>query len=68
VREPLAAAARLGVLPHGAGIYPNLTARENVLYFAALHGLPRAGARARTAELMRLLEMEEFADRRARGF
>jgi sodium transport system ATP-binding protein len=68
VREPLAAAARLGVLPHGAGIYPNLTARENVLYFAALHGLPRASARARTAELMRLLEMEEFADRRARGF
>ncbi len=68
VREPLAAAARLGVLPHGGGIYPNLTARENVLYFAALHGLARASARARTAELMRLLEMEEFADRRARGF
>jgi sodium transport system ATP-binding protein len=68
VRDPLGAAARLGVLPHGGGIYPNLTARENVLYFAALHGLPRASARARTAELVRLLEMEEFADRRARGF
>ncbi len=68
VRDPLGAAARLGVLPHGGGIYPNLTARENVLYFAALHGLPRARARARTAELVRLLEMEEFADRRARGF
>ena len=27
VREPLAARARLGVLPHSAGIYPNLTAR-----------------------------------------
>jgi len=68
VREPLAARARLGVLPHGAGIYPNLTARENILYFGALQGLPRAARRARTAELVKLLEMEEFADRAARGF
>ena len=59
---------RLGVLPHGAGIYPNLTARENILYFGALQGLPRRERRARAAELVELLEMEEFADRRARGF
>ena len=68
VREPLAARARLGVLPHGAGIYPNLTARENILYFGALQGLKRAARRARAAELVELLEMEEFADRRAHGF
>ena len=68
VRAPLAVRARLGVLPHGAGIYPNLTARENITYFGALHGLPRAERRARAAELVRLLGMEEFADRRARGF
>jgi len=68
VHEPLAARARLGVLPHGAGIYPNLTARENILYFGALQGLRRAARRARAAELVKLLEMEEFADRPARGF
>ena len=68
MREPLAARARLGVLPHGAGIYPNLTARENILYFGALQGLNRAARRERAAELVQLLEMEEFADRRARGF
>jgi len=68
MREPLAARSRLGVLPHGAGIYPNLTARENILYFGALQGLSRAARRARAAELVQLLEMEEFADRRARGF
>jgi sodium transport system ATP-binding protein len=68
VHTPLAAAARLGVLAHSAGIYPNLTARENVLYFGALHGLTRADARARATELIALLEMEEFADRRAKGF
>ena len=68
VRTPLEAARRLGVLAHGAGIYPNLTARENILYFGALHGLARAAARARATELIGLLEMEEFADRRAKGF
>ena len=68
MREPLAARARLGVLPHGAGIYPNLTARENILYFGALQGLNRGARRERAAELVQLLEMEEFADRRARGF
>jgi len=68
VRAPESARARLGVLAHGAGIYPNLTARENILYFGALQGLSRAAARARAAELVTLLEMEAFADRRARGF
>jgi len=68
VRTPLDAARRLGVLAHGAGVYPNLSARENILYFGALHGLARAAARTRAAELIGLLEMEEFADRRAKGF
>ena len=68
VSTPLEAARRLGVLAHGAGLYPNLTARENILYFAALHGLARHTARERAAELIALLDMEEFADRRARGF
>jgi len=58
----------MGVLPHGAGLYPNLTARENVLYFGSLHGLARAERRERTTQLIRQLEMEEFADRPARGF
>ncbi|MGH8180661.1 MAG: ATP-binding cassette domain-containing protein [Steroidobacteraceae bacterium] len=68
VGDPLAARHRMGVLPHGAGLYPNLTARENVLYFGSLHGLARAERRERTAQLIRELEMEEFADRPARGF
>ena len=68
VHTPLAAARRIGVLPHGAGIYANLTARENILYFGALQGLKRAAARTRAQELVTLLGMEEFADRRARGF
>jgi sodium transport system ATP-binding protein len=68
LRDPLEARKRIGVLPHGAGIYPNLTARENILYFGALHGLSRKDREARAAELIGVLEMEEFADRIAKGF
>jgi sodium transport system ATP-binding protein len=67
-REPLEARRHMGVLPHAAGIYPNLTARENILYFGALHGLSRVDREARANELIGLLEMEEFADRIAKGF
>ena len=66
--QPLEARRRMGVLPHGAGVYPNLTARENIEYFGALHGLPRTARRARAAELIARLEMESFADRPAKGF
>jgi sodium transport system ATP-binding protein len=68
VSQPLEARKHIGVLPHNAGIYPNLTARENITYFGALHGLSRAERKVRTAELISLLEMEEFADRLAKGF
>lgn len=68
VREPIEARRRMGVLPHAAGLYPNLTARENILYFASLHGLAHQEARARARELIGQLEMEEFADRAAKGF
>ena len=50
------------------GLYGNLTARENIEYFGALHGLPRMRIRARAAELGRALGMESFIDRRAKGF
>jgi len=68
VKDPLEARRRIGVLPHSAGIYPNLTARENIAYFGELHGLSRSERDARTAQMIGLLEMQEFADRRAKGF
>src|SRR3954454_18557268 len=51
VSQPLEARRRMGVLPHNAGLYPHLTARENVEYFGALHGLGRKESAARTVEL-----------------
>jgi sodium transport system ATP-binding protein len=54
------------VLPHSAGIYQHLSARENIEYFGALHGLTRSDSKVRAKELIDLLEMGDFADRLAR--
>jgi sodium transport system ATP-binding protein len=66
--DPLGARRRIGVLPHGAGIYPQLTARENVRYYGELHGMRGPALDRRVAGLVDQLGMGEFADRRARGF
>ncbi|MEO8018285.1 MAG: ATP-binding cassette domain-containing protein [Pseudomonadota bacterium] len=66
--DPLAARKAIGVLSHGAGVYNNLTARENIAYFGELHGLTRTDREARAAELIEMLDMQSFADRRAKGF
>ncbi|MCC7200439.1 MAG: ATP-binding cassette domain-containing protein, partial [Gammaproteobacteria bacterium] len=68
VANPLEARRRIGVLPHAAGIYQNLTARENVRYFGELHGLRGPALEQRIEELITELGMQEFADRRAKGF
>jgi sodium transport system ATP-binding protein len=68
VADSLGARRRIGALPHSAGLYPHLTARENVAYFAKLCGMDKAEIDDRVAELIRLLEIEEFAERRTKGF
>jgi sodium transport system ATP-binding protein len=62
------ARAHLGVLPHAAGLYNNLTARENIQYFGSLYGMSRQRLKSRTDELVRSLGMENFIGRRAKGF
>jgi len=66
--ETSKARAHLGVLPHAAGLYGNLTARENIHYFGALQGVRSERLASRTAELVRILGMEGFIERRAKGF
>ena len=59
---------RIGALPDVRGLYPRLTAREHIRYFGQLHGLEGAVLEERIAALLDLLEMNDFADRRALGF
>jgi sodium transport system ATP-binding protein len=67
-RDALAVRRRIGVLPDVRGLYTRLTAREHLRYFGELHGLPRRELETRIAELVATLRMEDFIDRRARGF
>ncbi len=68
VRDSLEARQRIGALPHGAGLYPHLSARENIAYFARLCGVAKAEVDDRVDGIIRLLEIDDFADRRTKGF
>jgi sodium transport system ATP-binding protein len=68
LERPRDARRVIGVLPHAAGLYPQLTARENILYYGRLHGLPRRKLAARVSELLERLGLQSIADRRAAGF
>jgi sodium transport system ATP-binding protein len=66
--DPARVRSSLGVLPDARGIYKRLTARENVAYFGALHGLDAQSIATRTQRLCAALDMDDFADRRAEGY
>lgn len=68
INDSLRARQRIGALPHGSGLYPHLTARENVAYFARLCGIDKSEVDDRVDEIIRLLEIESFAERRTKGF
>jgi sodium transport system ATP-binding protein len=63
-----AALARIGVLGDARGLYPRLTARENIVYFGRLHGLGEAAAAQRADSLAATLQMQPLMDRRTEGF
>jgi sodium transport system ATP-binding protein len=68
VRDRYAIRERIGVLSDARGLYPRLTARENVRYYGALHGLAGAALEARTDTLLDTLGLHAIADRRTQGF
>ena len=62
------ALACMGILGDAHGLYPRLSARENIAYFGRLQGMDPDAANARADELARLLDMRHILDRRADGF
>ena len=68
VEDSLGARQKIGALPHSAGLYPHLTARENIAYFAKLCGMDKGEIDDRVHHIVKLLEIEEFAERRTKGF
>jgi sodium transport system ATP-binding protein len=68
VTRPQEVLARMGVLSDARGLYPRLTARENIVYYGTLQGMEREAADARAQDLARMFDMTALLDRRTEGF
>ena len=68
VRDRYAVRGNIGVLSDARGLYPRLTARENIRYYGALHGHSGDALEARIAQLLQSLGLDALADRRTQGF
>ena len=55
----------IAYMPQGFGLYQDLSVAENLDFFADLHGLPRATARHRIADLLARTGLAGFEARRA---
>jgi sodium transport system ATP-binding protein len=55
---------RVGLVSAGAGLYPGLTAREMLLFFADLYAVPPPVAEEELSRLTRLLGLGDVLDRR----
>lgn len=58
----------LGYMPQDFGFYPDFTAREFMLYMAAVKGLDKKHARARTEELLELVNLRDVADKKVKSY
>ena len=65
-KESSAALSMIGVVFQQRAIDPDLTARQNLGYHAALHGLPHKVARARIAAELDRMALTRDADRKIR--
>ena len=55
----------LGYMAQRFGLYPDLTVRENMIFYADLFGVTGADREKLNAELLRMTRMEPFLDRQA---
>jgi ABC-2 type transport system ATP-binding protein len=64
----VAAKAAIGYVPQELAIYPDLSARENLGFFARLYGLPAAAATARVEEVLAVIGLAERAREPTKNF
>ncbi|MCI0699170.1 ATP-binding cassette domain-containing protein [candidate division KSB1 bacterium] len=60
--------SNLGILVESAGLYSHSTTREHLRYIGNLHDLDGPDLEKHIDYLIDVLEMRDFADRRAKGF
>jgi ABC-2 type transport system ATP-binding protein len=59
---------RIGVTFQEIVLDPDLTGRESLIFHARLYGIGKSGRLAKTDELLKLVELEEAADRRTNTY
>jgi len=67
-KDAMAIKRTLGVVPDSRGLYTRMSARENIAYYGALHGMSRRNIDSRINELIETLDMADFVERRTEGF
>jgi ABC-2 type transport system ATP-binding protein len=67
-RQPDAARRRMGVALQEAGLDARQTGRELLVLQGRLFGLPASAAERRAAALLELVELDDAADRRIKGY
>ncbi len=68
LENPVIARKKIGFLSGSTGLYGRLTGRENIQFFAKLHGMQAPAIEKRIQELADLLDMHSFLDRRSENF
>lgn len=63
-REPRAVKAAIGFVPQEIALYPDLSARENLMFFGRLYGLGGRALRGRVTEVLELVELADRGDDR----
>jgi ABC-2 type transport system ATP-binding protein/sodium transport system ATP-binding protein len=63
--DPIAVKSRLGFVSASDGVYPWLSVREMLMYFADLYAVEPAVAQQRCVQLAKLMGIESLLDRRA---
>ena len=59
---------RVALLPQEAGIYERLTARENIVYYGGMYGIPEEELQKRADRLLDIVGLREKEDYQVRGF
>lgn len=58
----------LGYMPQDFGFYPDFTAREFMLYMAAVKGLDKRVAKSRTQDLLHMVNLYDVADKKIKSY
>ncbi len=60
--------SHLGYMPQDFGFYPDFTAREFMLYMAAVKGLDTKTAKKRTEQLLHMVNLHEVANKKVKSY